>query len=254
VRRGAAAVALALLVAGAARADEEDGLGRTVSSADPAAGGAFSAWTMDARSDGRRGLVFVQGGYDAARGTPTFDGIAEAAVLDRLTLRAGVSQAGSDGSARPTVGARLDVLRQGRDGGADVAVAAAYEQRGFNNVPAVDLTAAVGRRFGGLTVAGDVRLGVGTESGEHYGEAGFAARVRVAPAVHVGADSRVRVDLEHASDPSDEPAWELVAGPQALLSVGRYVLDGGAGVAALRMHGGPAAAGPLVHLGIGAVF
>jgi hypothetical protein len=219
--------------------------------------GGFSPWTLGARTDGGRALVFVQGGYDAARGGATADGVVEARLTDRLALRAGASVAGPDGGARPILGGRLDVLRQGADGGGlDVALAAGYEPQGFNTVPAVAITAAAGRRFGALTVAANLGAGAGLEEGEVYGDARMAAHVRVARDLRLGVDSRLRLDLERdADEPEGEPDWELVAGPTATLTAGRFAVTGGAGVSAVRLRlSAEGRAGALVHLGLGMVF
>ncbi len=217
--------------------------------------GSFAPFSMSARSDTQKALAHVQGGYDAAKGGATFESVVEASLARRLSLRAGASYISADGKVRPLVLGKVDVLRQTGQG-VDLAIAGGYEPHGFNTVPAALIAAAAGRSFGAVSLLGNVGMGVGTEQGERYADGRLAAMVRVLPRLHLGLDSRARVDIERDNDePEGEPDWEVVTGPFATISVNRFVLSGGAGVSAVRKRFDPSfAVGALMHLGLGAVF
>jgi hypothetical protein len=247
-------LALVMVVAEPARADEEDEAEAPASARAAADSGAFSPWTLSPRSDTQRALVFLMGGYDAARGGPTFDSVAEARLVDRLAVRLGASYTGPDGTMRPRFAAKLDALRQ-ETHGVDLAIVGGYEPNGFNNVAALAFTAAVGRRFGDVTLVGNLGFGAGLEDDERYGAASVLASVRVAPALRLGLDSRLRLDLEHGHDPQGEAAWELTSGPLATFTLGHFALTGGVGLSAVRFHTEDRShVGALGQLGVGSVF
>src|SRR5437868_7342317 len=74
--------------------DDHDGASTTDAAAHAAESGAFLASALAARSDGRRGLVSILGGYDQVRHGGTYDATAEAQLLGPLSLRAGASYDG----------------------------------------------------------------------------------------------------------------------------------------------------------------
>lgn len=255
-----AAVASAALVNGSAALAQ--GVQDDSSAAEPAASaqrtadsGALSTWSMAPRTDTQRAFVHVQGGYDAAKKGAAMESLIEARIYGRFALRAGASYVGPEGKVRPLVAAKVDTLRQERHG-IDMAIAAGYEPHGFNTVPALGVLASLGRSFGATTLLANVGYGLGLDEGEHYGDARLAALVRVARSLRVGLDSRFRMDLERDSDePEGEPDWELVAGPLATVTFGRFVVSGGAGLSAIRMRLQPDTnVGVLAHMGVGAVF
>jgi hypothetical protein len=259
-RRVAAALALgAAVVPWAAGAQPED-VGPPAGGVPPEAHrsadtGAFLPFTMSARSDTQRALVTMQGGYDTARDGAVFHSVVEAKLLGPLSLRAGGSYLGPSGQLRPDVGAKLDLLRQRRHG-LDLAVAGGYEAQGFNLTPAIAARVALAHAFGATTLVGNVGYGVGTEQGEHYGDARLAALRRLGRSLHVGVDSRARVDLERDQDePAGEPAWELVAGPAASYALGRFVVSASGGVSALQLRlADDRQLGVVGAMGLGAVF
>jgi hypothetical protein len=94
------------------------------------------------------------------------------------------------------------------------------------------------------------------ELDERHGDVRLGAFRRVARRVHLGLDSRLRMDLEgDASEPSGEPDWDVVAGPQGVLSLGRFALTAGGGVSAVKLReGGPATVGARITTGVGSAF
>ncbi len=233
----------------------DDGAARPASAARTADSGGLAPWSMAARSDRQGGLAHVLGGYDGAKGGVAFESVVEARLLGPLSIRAGGSYVGPNGKMRPIVSAKLDALRQERHG-IDLAVSAGYEPHGFNTVPAAGALVAIGRGFGDLYLLGNAGYGLGLEEGEHYGDTRLAALYRVTGNLRLGLDSRFRIDLERDSDePAGEPDWELLAGPAATVTFGRFAVTGGGGLSAIRMRlENDTRVGALAYLGFGAVF
>jgi hypothetical protein len=138
----------------------------------------------------------------------------------------------------------------------DVAAVAGYEAQGFNLTPAVVARAAIGRTLGHTRLTGNVGYGVGTRAGERFGDLRMAALQRLSRDLHLGLDSRFRIDLERdADEPAGEPDWELTAGPMAALSLGRFIVSAGGGATALKYRLVPERhVGVYGLMGLGAVF
>lgn len=258
---GVFAVALVGLSPVVARAQED--LAASASSSEPSPSsaqraadtGAFSAWTMTARSNAQRTVGRVIGGYDGAADKAVMDSIVEAQVIDRASLRAGVAYLPTSDGFGLRIEGKVDALRQ-EEHGLDLAIAAGYQSTGFNEVPAVAANLAVGRRLGRLQLLANVGYGRGLEEAEQYGNAGIAGLYRVASDVQVGVDSRFRIDLERdADEPPGERDWDLMAGPQATVTIGPMAVTAGGGLAANQLRLDPEVnIGALVYLGLGAAF
>jgi len=220
-----------------------------------AASGAFLPWTMGARSDAQRAFVYGQGGYSGVERGAVFQTVVEAQLLGRLSFRAGGSYLGPSGQFRPEAGLRIDALRQERHG-VDMAVLGVYEAQGFNTVRAITARVAVSRAFGKTRLVSNLGYGFGLQEGERYGDFRLAGLHGVARNLHVGLDSRFRVDLERDNDePAGEPDWELVAGPLANFTFDRFVVSASAGLSALKSRFvDTKRLGAIGTLGLGAVF
>jgi len=215
--------------------------------------GAFLPLTMGARSDPQRALAFVQGGYDGAEKSGIFETVAEAQIFGRVSLRAGGGY--FSGSFRPEAGLRVDALRQEAHG-VDLAVLGFYETKGFNTVRAITARIAVSRAFGDTRVVSNLGYGFGLEEGERYGDFRLAGLHRVTEKLHVGVDSRLRIDLERDDDePPGEPDYEVIAGPVATYAIDRYIVSATAGYSALKYRLVPGThSGAIGTVGVGAVF
>jgi hypothetical protein len=245
-------------LAGTARADDGDLVDETPppsSAARNAETGAFLPSALSARTDDRRGMVMVMGGWDQARGGGIYDTVAEARLLGPISLLAGATLDGPGTNAAAHLELRLDTLHQATHG-LDMAIAAGYTDAGFNAVPAAVLKVAIGRNVGASYLLANVVYEHGLEDGERAGELRLAALYPVGSAVHVGIDSRLQVDLEHDHDPTSEPDWESRSGLVASYAWNRIVFTGGAGISALRLRTTTptTAIGPVVTAGFGTVF
>lgn len=233
----------------------DDGSTRAPTAAAGTQAGAFLPFTAPARGDTQRAYAWVQGGYDSAHDGFVFDSNAQAALAGPVSLRAGVGYVGPRGDIRPSVALSVDALHQERFG-VDLAFYGGYQGQGFNTVPALNVLVAVGRSFGRLNLLANVGYGYGLDEGEHFGEARLAALVRVTPSLRIGLDSRARLDLERDDDePENEPDWDVVAGPEATLALGRFVVSAGGGLSMIQYRlSSTVYTGAQGHLSLGAVF
>lgn len=262
----AALAALAMCECVAAQAWAQDDRGAAAGSSAPASAqqsasaGAFSNWTMTARSDTQRATARVTGGYDGAGKGATFDGGAEVQLMNRVAVRAtGSSSPGGSSTDGGGLGLRfegkLDALRQ-ETNGVDLAIAGGYESRGFNEVPALAGTLALGRSLGRLQLLANVGYARGLSDAEQYGSAGLAGIYQASQQLQLGLDSRLRIDLERDEDePPGEREWELLAGPTVTYSVGSFAVIGGTGLAANQLRLQPGLnVGAIGYVGLGAAF
>jgi hypothetical protein len=279
-RRRAALAALAACECAAAQAWAQEDRGAPAGPSAPASAqqsasvGAFSSWTTTARSDSQRATArvtagYVTGGRDGADGA-TFDGGAEVQLMNRVAVRAAASSApasassssASSSSASPSskglalrFEGKLDALRQ-ETNGVDLAITGGYESRGFNEVPALAGTLALGHSQGRLQLLANVGYARGLEDSEQYGSAGLAGIYQASQQLQLGLDSRLRVDLERdADEPPGEREWELLAGPTVTFSVGSLAVIGGTGLAVNQLRLQPGLnVGAIGYLGLGAAF
>lgn len=244
-----------LLLAATAHAQTDEHDAPSLDAARSADTGALLPSTTPARGDGQRALAHVRGGYDAAYDSAVLETILEAQVIGPLSLRAGGSYHAQSGILQPDVALRVDALRQERHG-IDLALGTGYEALGFNLTPAVVARVALGRALGATTLVANLGYGQGLEADERYGDARFAAMLRVATDLQLGLDSRFRVDLERDDDePADEPDWELAAGPIATWSYERWFVTAAGGVSSFALRLDPRVRiGPSASLGVGTVF
>lgn len=220
-----------------------------------ASAGAFSNWTTTARSDTQRATARVTGGYDGAGKGATFDSGAEVQLANRVAVRAtGSSSPASNGLGLRFEG-KLDALRQEKNG-VDLAFTGGYESRGFNEVPAVAGTLALGRSVGKLQLLANVGYARGLEDSEQYGSAGLAGIYQASQQLQLGLDSRVRIDLERDDDePAGEREWEVLAGPTVTFTMGSFAVIGGTGLAVNQLRLQPGLnVGAIGYLGLGAAF
>jgi hypothetical protein len=200
-------------------------------------------------------MIHMSGGYDSARGGALFEQNSESRITSRLSVRAGFGYGSTAQAGGPYLGLKVDALRQEHHG-VDVAFAGGYEFDSFNRVPAARLAGAMGRLVGATRLLANVAYGQGMQLDERHADVRVAALRPFGQRVHLGVDSRVRLDLERdASEPAGEPEWDLMAGPHAAIALKTFVISATAGAAAVRFReGGATKVGALVSTGVGAVF
>jgi hypothetical protein len=221
-----------------------------------AAAGSFLPFTITPRKDAQRALVTTSGGYDGGRSRLSFESAAEVQVFGPVVFRGGAVYSQTSSELRPVIGMAAQVLRQERHG-VDGALTVNYRAQGFNMVPAIETSVALGRRFEQVSLFFNAGGGIGLGDGERYGDVRMAALRRVGSRLHVGLDARLQADLEFESpEPAGEAGLEFRAAPVANLALGRFVLSGYGGVTAItfRSPAERARTGLVTGLGVGAVF
>jgi hypothetical protein len=123
-------------------------------------------------------------------------------------------------------------------------------------VRAAVLATAVGMGVGDNYVLGTVSYGQGLELDERHADVRLGALRPVGRRVHLGLDSRLRLDLEKGADePAGEAQWDFMGGPTGAVSLGQFALTAMAGASAVKLRaGGPTKVGALVMTGVGSAF
>jgi hypothetical protein len=175
----------------------------------------------------------------------------------RAALRAGVELGDTTNRLRPTVGLRIGLLSQERQG-VDGSLSVFYRGEGLTEPEGeIETVISVGRRIGRATLIGNVAYGQDPEGSERDGELRGALLARVSPRVFVGVDGRWRFDLGSETrklEASNEATSDLDAGPVAALTLGPLTVMGHAGVSVVRRVGREAMTGAVALGGLGTSF
>jgi hypothetical protein len=254
------ALALAVLspaaVAFAGNGVTEDELKRP-SDVDPqVAAGELLPFTVGARHERQGILLGAYGGFDVAKRAPLMEGRLDATLIEKVTLRALMTNVGMSDQLQPSVGLLVDVLREDTSG-IDFAVGGDYENASWSaRMPAVVTRAALGSTVGLTRIQANAAFGLTTERGERYGDLRLSGFHPVARQLYAGIDSRARVDLERSGEePSGELDWDVQAGPVASLAVGRFAVSATGGVSAWKARASESAkVGAVAAVGLGAAF
>jgi hypothetical protein len=250
---------LLLAVAATARAqDLDEGAPPAVSATATAASeGAFLPLTLGARVGDARAFGFGSGGYDSARHGPLLDGAVEARVWGPIALRAATTYSNDTSRLRPSLGARVQLLRQEAHG-VDGSITVLYKAEGFTEAEGeIETVAAFGRRFGGFYLLGNAAYGQDPEGSERDGElrlAGF--RQSASGRLSLGLDSRARFALgaQRSAVAMAEPTFDLAAGPVATFIAGPLALFAEAGPSVLRLPATGTRFGLAAIGGVGTAF
>jgi len=253
-----------LVAAGAAaRADEGardggDQAGPTggARTATAASAGDFLAFSQPASVTGQRAFASGLAGYDGARRTADVEAMTEVRLWGPLTVRGGAVYTNANRTLRPSFGARVQVLEQGR-AGVDAALGVFYRPEGLTEPEGeIESVVSVGRRVGRAYLLGNLLYGQDPEGRERDGEVRLAALRPLGARLLVGVDGRGRFDL--GSDPSllashMEATWDGAVGPTATALVGPLALSVEMGASGQRLlqH---TSLGLFVMTGVGAAF
>jgi hypothetical protein len=243
----------ALAFPAAARAQGMDEAApRTFATRDSVASGAFLPFTVSAAIEKQAALGSAVGGYDGAHGAGVFEAAAEVRVFGPVALRGGAVYSSAADRLRPSLGARVQALRESRHG-VDGAVGVAYRPEGFTE-PEGELEAvfSVGSHLGATYLIGNLAYGQDPEGNERDGEVRLAALHPLGP-LFVGGDARARFDLGSAAA-KNEPRLDAVIGPVASYIAGPVSLLVQGGASALKLRGATSKIGALVLGGVGASF
>src|SRR5262249_6518629 len=192
-------------------------------------------------------------GYDGARRAAVGQAFAEVQLWRQLALRGGGEYSDTSHRLRPTIGARLQIVSQQRQG-VDGAISVFYRAEGFDEPEGeIETVVAVGRRFGNTALIANLAYGQDFEGNERDGELRLAALARATNRVQLGVDARWRFDLGSQTaklQASNEPTYDVDAGPVAALGVGPVALVAHAGASVVRRVGSDAVLGFIALAGL----
>ena len=216
--------------------------------------GALLPSTLSPRVGGVGALAFGFGGYDGARSVPIANATAEVRVWGPFALRGGAEYSSARKEARPTIGGRVQVLRQERHG-IDGSLSVFYRPEGFTEPEGeIETFVSLGRRFDRLAVLGNLVYGQDPEGNERDAELRFAT-LYAAGRWTFGLDSRLRfaIGTQKSAQAMAEPKFDLLAGPVAAATVGPIALFAQAGPSVLKVTN-DTSVGLAALAGIGSAF
>lgn len=244
--------------AGAARAQDADGIEKTMPPP-PEIGtalreGALLPSTLAPRVGATAALAFGFGGYDSARSSPIGSATAEVRVWGPFAIRGGAEYSTIRKEPRPTIGGRVQLLRQERHG-IDGSFSVFYRPEGFTEPEGeIESFISLGRRFERISVLGNLVYGQDPEGNERDGEVRLASLYSVGRWAF-GLDSRLRfaIGTQRSAMAMAEPKFDLLAGPVAAAALGPLAVFAHAGPSVLRVTNSTSS-GIAALAGVGSVF
>jgi hypothetical protein len=216
--------------------------------------GSLLASTVAPRVGTSAALAVGFAGYDGARSTPMGGATAEVRVWGPFAIRGGAEYSSVRKEARPSIGGRVQLLRQERHG-IDGSLSVFYRPEGFTEPEGeIETFVALGRRFDRIAVLGNLVYGQDPEGNERDGELRFASLYGVGRWTF-GVDSRLRFALgaQKSAMARAEPKFDLLAGPVAAATVGPVAFFAQAGPSVLKVTN-TTTAGVAALAGVGSVF
>jgi hypothetical protein len=217
--------------------------------------GALLPSTLAPRVGANAALAYGFAGYDGARSAPIGGATAEVHVWGPFALRGGAEYSTERKQARPTIGGRVQILRQERHG-LDGSLGVFYRPEGFTEPEGeIECFVSLGRRFDRVTVLGNLVYGQDPEGNERDGEVRLASLYGVGR-WSLGVDSRLRfaIGTQKSANAQAEPKFDLLAGPVAAATVGPVALFAQAGPSVLKLAGRDTSVGVAALGGLGSVF
>jgi hypothetical protein len=248
------ALSVGAVPARAQETDVEDVSRPAPAIADAVRGGALLPSTLAPRVGDTGALAFGFAGYDGARSAPLGSATAEARIWGPLAIRGGAEYSDVRQRLRPTIGGRVQLLRQERHG-VDGSLSVFYRPEGFTEPEGeIESFISIGRRFDRVTVLGNLVYGQDPEGNERDGELRLAA-LAAAGRWTFGVDSRMRFALgtQRGANAQAEPKFDLLAGPTAALVVGPVAFFAEAGPSVVKLTSN-ASTGLAAVAGVGSVF
>jgi hypothetical protein len=216
--------------------------------------GLFLPSTLAPRVGAVPALVSAFGGYDGARGAPIASATAEVRLWGPIAIRGGAEYSQARKEARPTIGGRVQLLRQERQG-VDGALGVFYRPEGFTEPEGeIETFVSLGRRFDRLAVLGNLVYGQDPEGNERDGELRVASLYAMGRWT-LGVDARLRfaIGAQKSAMAMSEPQLDLLAGPIATVIAGPVALFSELGPSLLKVAG-HTSVGVAGLMGIGSVF
>jgi hypothetical protein len=255
LRRTLGSLVVLLVLAPAAWAQEDLSATRPTVTAGSAGTGAFLPFTLSPAIDRQAALGSAVGGYDGAHKAGVFEAAAEARLYGPLALRGGAVYSSAGDRLRPSLGARVQALRESRHG-VDGAIGVAYRPEGLTELEGeIEAVLSLGAHLGLTYFTGNLAYGQDPEGKERDGEVRLAALHPLGRFL-VGGDARLRFDLgpEGSAAAHKEPQLDAVVGPVASVVAGPVALLVQGGASAVKLQGTSTSVGALVLAGVGASF
>jgi hypothetical protein len=212
--------------------------------------------TQPAALGGPAAYGMASGGYDGARRAALFEATAEVRVWGPIALRGGAVYTGDDRKLRPSLGARVQALREDRHG-LDGSIGVTYRPEGLTEPEGeIEAVVAAGAHFGKAYLVGNLVYGQDPEGEERDGELRLAGLYPLTAKLLLGVDGRVRFDLgseRTAAAGRSEPQLDVLVGPTAILLVGPVALLAHGGASAVRVRS-VGAYGAFLLGGVGTAF
>jgi hypothetical protein len=203
------------------------------------------------------------GGYDGGARRAVGEAVVDGRISRFLALRVGASSSDLWGRSTAILGARLGILRQGA-APFDLGLGVVYQPQSVRGDGLVTGTVSLANTVGRLSSQASVGYGQDPEGDDGVGFTSLGGVFSVTERVHVGIQSRARVQLwsnDQKFTTLEQTTMDFSAGPLAAYSVGGFDLMAYGGVAGLMLKA-PAELsartrfqlGPMMMLGIGAAL
>lgn len=217
--------------------------------------GMFLPTLIAPRTDSQTGYIRAIGGYDSSHRSAQMEALADVTIIGPLALRAGVLYSQKPNSFRPSVGLRVQVLKQ-EDAGFDLGAGVFYRPEGFTEAEGeVEVAVAFGRRFGRIGTFANLVYGQDPEGAERDGELRLGALYSVTSLFQAGLDARLRFDLgseEGERRTEGEAEYDIAFGPTASYALGPVAAIAQVGMSIFGRE--PARPGALALFGLAGVL
>ena len=217
-------------------------------------GGALLPSTLAPRVGATGALALGFAGYDGARSAPLSSVAAEVRIWGPFAIRGGAEYSDVRRQLRPTIGGRVQVLRQERHG-IDGSLSVFYRPEGFTEAEGeIESFVSVGRRFDRFAILGNLVYGQDPEGNERDGEVRLASLVGLGRWT-LGIDTRMRfaLGMQRSANAQAEPRFDLLAGPTAAAVIGPVAVFAEAGPSIVKLSGN-LSTGLAALAGVGSVF
>ena len=259
IRLIAMTTVLGLCAAAAARAQDAEGIEKTMAPPPDVTiavrEGALLPSTLAPRVGANAALALGFGGYDGARSSPIGMATSEVRVWGPFAIRGGAEYSTIRKEPRPTIGGRVQLLRQAQHG-IDGSFSVFYRPEGFTEPEGeIESFISIGRRFERVSVLGNLVYGQDPEGNERDGEVRFASLYGVGRWAF-GVDSRLRfaIGTQRSAMAMREPRVDLLAGPVGAASVRPVAFFAQAGPSVLKLANTSTSTGVAALAGVGSVF
>ncbi len=201
---------------------------------------AFAPFSQSPSIEGRHAIITGLGGYDSSKHESSFEAATEVVLWGPIALRGGAVYTHDNNTLKPSFGARVQGLREGRHG-VDGALGVFYKPEGLTEAEGeIESVLSIGRHVGANYLLANLAYGQDFDGNERDGEVRLSGLRPTGRYFVVGLDSRLRFDLgsnQAKLAAHHEPTLDGVAGPMALALLGPVAVSLQAGPSVTRLQG-----------------